>query len=308
MKWFVNISTKSKLFFGFGVMILLIIIVSITAYTSIAGLHKTLVKLFEVEVPLSLEIVKSRTAMGMERMILARMIETDKKSDLDFLNRDLKENDKEIEVKINKFTELGGNNQNYMELINQLSAKRKEFINSRDAHTVPLIYAGKNNEARKYFFGTQFQHYEKMLDITANLSKLSEQADKILIQTSGQKVKEAFFVFVVIGIIGIVAGIVMVSYLTLIIANPLKQISGIAEQIAYGDLTVHVPSMQRTDEVGALVMSFGMMLESQKMMTKEITDVVDVLAENMASQTGTDTKNVNSMAQKLKGLIEQYKI
>jgi methyl-accepting chemotaxis protein len=88
----------------------------------------------------------------------------------------------------------------------------------------------------------------------------------------------------------------------------LKQISGIAERIAYGDLTVHVPSIQRTDEVGALVMSFGMMLESQKMMTGEITDAVDVLAESTAGQTEIDIRNLNRMAQKLKGLIEQYKI
>jgi hypothetical protein len=55
-------------------------------------------------------------------------------------------------------------------------------------------------------------------------------------------------------------------------------------------------------------MGFGMMLESQKMVTKEITDAVDVLAEKAASQTEADIKVLNSLAQKLKGLVEQYKI
>ncbi|OGP49707.1 MAG: hypothetical protein A2Y79_05315 [Deltaproteobacteria bacterium RBG_13_43_22] len=308
MKWFVNISTKSKLIVGFGVMILLIIIVSITAYSSIARLHKTLVKLFEIEVPLSLEIVKSRTAMSMERMILARMIEMDKKTDLDILYHDLKENDKEIDEKIKKFTELGSSNQNYRELINQLSAKRKEFLNSRDTHTIPLIYAGKNSEARKYYFGTQFQHYEKMLELSTSLSKMSEEADQVLMHSSGNKVREALLAFGIIGIIGIIVGMVMVLYLTFIIANPIRQISRIAERIAYGDLTVQVPSSQRTDELGALFMSFGMMVESQKMITREISDAVDVLAENTAREGETDLKRLNSLAQKLKGLIEQYKI
>jgi methyl-accepting chemotaxis protein len=146
-----------------------------------------------------------------------------------------------------------------------------------------------------------------MLGIAANLSNMSEQADKILIQSSGQKVKKGFFIFVSVGMIGIIIGIALVSYLTLIIAVPLKQISGIAERIAYGDLSVQVPPMQRTDEVGTLVMSFGMMLESQKTMTREITDAVDVLAENTASQTQADVKSLNIMAQNLKKLVEQYK-
>jgi nitrogen fixation/metabolism regulation signal transduction histidine kinase len=307
MKWFVNISTKGKLFVGFGVMIVLIMIVSITANMSMAGLHNNLVKLFEVEVPLSLEIVKSRNAMSMERMILSRMIETEKKSELDALYGDLKENDKEIQEKLNMIMKFGSGNQKYIELIDQLSVKRTEFLKSRDTYTIPLIYAGKSNEARKYFFGTQFKHYEEMLGIAANLSNMSEQADKILIQSSGQKVKKGFFIFVSVGMIGIIIGIALVSYLTLIIAVPLKQISGIAERIAYGDLSVQVPPMQRTDEVGTLVMSFGMMLESQKTMTREITDAVDVLAENTASQTQADVKSLNIMAQNLKKLVEQYK-
>lgn len=308
MKWFINISTKSKLFVGFGLMILITVVVSILSYVSIGGLHNTLVKLFETEVPLSLEIVKTRADMSMERMILARMMETNMRSDLDLLLNNIKENDKSINSKIEKVRELGRGNADYVQLFDQLMAARREFIEVRDTKTIPLVYAGKNGDAKKYFFGTQFEQYEKIMNIVAELSKLSEQSDRALMQVSAQKVRDAFIIIWFIGCVGIIVGIIMALYLTMIIARPLKEITGIAEKIAYGDLTVRLPPAQRVDEVGNLLLSFGMMVESQKMMTKEISDTVDVLAEHAARQTDTEALGLNSLVQKLKGLITQYKI
>ncbi|MBA3037852.1 MAG: methyl-accepting chemotaxis protein [Desulfobacterium sp.] len=308
MKWFIDISTRNKLFAGFGMMILITVTVSILSYVSITGLHNTLVKLFEAEVPLSLEIVKSKADMSMERMILARMMETNIRSDLDLLMNNIKENDKSINSKIKTVEELGNGNADYMKLIDQLVAARKEFITIRDTKTIPLVYAGKNTEAKKYFFGTQFEQYEKIMDIVANLSKLSEQSDRALMQVSAQKVRDAFILFLFVGFVGVSVGLIMALYLTMIIARPLKEITEIAEKIAYGDLTVRLPPAQRADEVGNLLLSFGMMVESQKMMTKEISDTVDVLAEHAARQTDAEAHGLNSLVQKLKGLVTQYKI
>lgn len=308
MKWFINISTKNKLFVGFGLMIVMIAAVSLLSYASISGLHKTLVRLFETEVPMSLEIVKSKADMSMERMILARMIEVSKRSEIDLLINSIKVNDKEINLKIDRIKELGSYKVEYGKLIDQLVSARNEFIKIRDTETIPLLIAGKNNEAKKVFFGTQFDQYERIMDIVANLSKLSEQSDKALMQVSAEKVRTAVFIFWFIGIIGVFVGLVMVFYLTMIIARPLKEIAGIAEKMAYGDLTVRLPAAQRADEVGNLLLSFGMMAESQKMMTKEISETVDVLAEYADQQTDAEVHGLNTLVKKLKGLVTQYRI
>src|SRR5262245_26343856 len=49
MKWLLDLSTRSKLFFGFGLMIVLIAVVVATAYRGISVLSETQRKLYEHE-------------------------------------------------------------------------------------------------------------------------------------------------------------------------------------------------------------------------------------------------------------------
>jgi len=74
--------------------------------------------------------------------------------------------------------------------------------------------------------------------------------------------------------------IVIAVFLTRIIANPIKEISGIAEQVTAGNLTVNVPSNNRKDEVGALTQTFHTMVENLREVTQETREGVNVLASS----------------------------
>src|SRR3990172_8400299 len=47
MKWFLNLATRGKLFVGFGLMILLLAAVTVTAYRGIAEMQESQKKLYE---------------------------------------------------------------------------------------------------------------------------------------------------------------------------------------------------------------------------------------------------------------------
>lgn len=104
------------------------------------------------------------------------------------------------------------------------------------------------------------------------------------------------------GIIVVILSILIAVYLTGIIAIPLKKASEIAEQVAYGNLAVSIPSEERKDEIGVLMLSLGMMVESLKMATQEIRGIAETLG------TSTEPKVLNEQILKLKKIVEQYKL
>jgi methyl-accepting chemotaxis protein len=85
-------------------------------------------------------------------------------------------------------------------------------------------------------------------------------------------------------------GAVMTLFLNKIIANPLREISNVAERVASGDLTVNLPSNNRADEVGALMQVFRKMVESLQRVTQQIREGINVLASSASEILATTTQ------------------
>lgn len=98
--------------------------------------------------------------------------------------------------------------------------------------------------------------------------------------TAVTSIEELQIFVIVYGLIALLTGVVIAVFLNQIIANPLREISGVAERVAAGDLTVNVPSDDRRDEVGALAQTFHRMVENLQEVTQEIREGVNVLASS----------------------------
>lgn len=304
MKWFVNLSTKIKLLTGFGLIIILLAAQSITAYTGITKFQNVLKNLFEVEYPFSLEVSKVRNGLNRERVLLIRMMDSTKWSEYNIIGKDIKEIDNELDKKLENLSALAKNKIEIVPLLEELAAERKEFKSMRDNQTIPLVYEGKGKEAKSLFLGPQYDLYEKMRSTAIKISDLSEDSRKTLMMATNKNVKNLTYTFVIVGGIAIFLGVVMALYITTIIAGPLKDISSAAEHLSYGDMTVRVPSTNRTDEVGTLMLSFGMMVESIKMVTQEIKDAVNVLASSSNEILGMTTQVSSGTSEVQKSLID----
>ncbi len=93
---------------------------------------------------------------------------------------------------------------------------------------------------------------------------LLEQRDALVIVDAQRTISTILygipFAFVLLALVGF--------YTTRNIAGPLRQISGAAELIASGDLTVNIPSNNRGDEVGVLTQTFDRMTKFLQEMAK----------------------------------------
>jgi len=88
--------------------------------------------------------------------------------------------------------------------------------------------------------------------------------------------------FIVLALVGFL--------LTRIIVGPLRVISGVAERVASGDLTVNVQENDRADEVGILGRTFHGMVENLRRLTREINEGVGVLTSTSAEIMATTTQ------------------
>lgn len=81
------------------------------------------------------------------------------------------------------------------------------------------------------------------------------------------------------------------------IASPMIKMSKIAHKISEGDLTIKMPEEKRSDEIGILINSFANMLEQLRKQTKEITNVVNVIAASVSEITVSLTQVTSGAAQ-----------
>lgn len=125
-----------------------------------------------------------------------------------------------------------------------------------------------------------------------------------MIAYSEQRAKESITLFLVIGAIALAISMLMTVFLNKVIAIPLKEISGIAERIASGDVSVTLPAGERKDEVGALLQSFSRMVGSLSV-TAEIAKKVAEgdLSVKVTPQSDKDMMG-NALSTMVKGLRE----
>ena len=121
------------------------------------------------------------------------------------------------------------------------------------------------------------------------VSEADRQAEEALARAT-QQATNYIRLFAIVGLLAVAAGAAMARMLDRAIADPLKAISGVAEQIAAGDLTVQVPADRRADEVGVLAQTFQRMVTALREMNREILAGVNVLGSSTSEILATTTQ------------------
>ncbi|MEX2090220.1 MAG: methyl-accepting chemotaxis protein [Bacteroidota bacterium] len=276
MKWFLNFATQAKLFMGFGLMIIFMATVMVTAYVGITAIQESHKSTFDVfENSLNLKDVRSNQN-AMQSNLLNMILVTDR-AERDRLLQDILTRDKANGENMQRVTQRSTNDPEILSKIEELEAIRVPFRQVRETRIIPLIYEGKVEEAKRLAFGIQAEQNEKMRVLADELVDALQEKATAAVSQSEQRTNETIRLFVLVGLIALLLGVLMAVLLNRIIAGPLKAVSAVAERVAAGDLTVSVPSDSRTDEVGRLSQTFRTMVENLRRVTADIMAGVNVL-------------------------------
>lgn len=300
MRFFININTRTKLLISFSMLLAIIAVMAATAYIGMRSVERVQRYLVDVEFPISIEVAKIRNIINRERTIESRIALASDTASREQWIKDLKESEAEANNMVKAFLEHTKGLKEYGPMANEFIKLRAELIRLRNEEFLPLAVSGKVNEANALFLGTH-ELVEKIRDVLINISKFTEQKDIELKEQSQRLVNKYLYIFIVTGAVACMFVIAMTILMDRIIAKPLIEASAVAEKIAYGDLTVKMPSDKRTDEIGTLIMSLGMMIESLRTVTGEIHKATESLS------SAKDAKEIAELGKKLKNIVEQFR-
>ena len=290
MQGFINLTTQAKLFWSFGLMVALLAVVIVMGYSGVTAIQEAQKNLYEQDFAVAIALKELRSNQNGSRAALLTMIATEKPSDRDAAQQDIKGREQESNELMQRIVEIGKRDPIISSRIEEFRSTRIAFRDMREKQIVPLINRGKMEEAKKLIFGTQAERNEKMRAIADELVKQADDKAAVTVTASAQRAKETLFIFVIAGAIALLLGVAMTLLLTRIIASPLREIAGVAERVASGDLTVNVPADSRADEVGALARAFRAMIENLRRTTREIHEGVGVLASSSSEILATTTQ------------------
>ena len=294
MNWFLNLQTRSKLLIGFGLIIVLLAAITVTASRSITSIEASQKRLFERDFTDAVDLTELRAHQNRQRAdVLQMMMETNRPAQ-EAMGKDIEEYGKKSNQLIQQIFDQAKDRPILLSRLHELEALRKEFQQGRD-EAIALISGGKIAEAKVLTLGIQAERFEKIRDIQIELAGIARNDAATALKASEQEARMAHHLFVILGTLSFLLATGLVFLLNAVIARPLREISVVAGRIASGDLTVTIPSNTRIDEVGILSRTFGTMIDNLRRSTAELSEGVNVLAAS-ASEILASTTQVASSA------------
>jgi methyl-accepting chemotaxis protein len=264
MKWFINLTTRAKLIFGFGIIWILLAVVIIIAYISFIEITGSEKDLYDIHFTDALDLQQLRSHQNYNRGQILEMMLTADRSKQNTIVENIKGRSQQIDGIIEHLLKLDPDPQFQAQLA-ELKNIMAAYRDTREQE-ISLIESGKIEEARQVASSVQDECFEKIRSIAAELgdraNKDAENQIAMNVETAGR----LRVIFALIGVAAFILSGLLVVFMNRTIAKPLKEITGMAELIAAGDLSVVLSGEKRKDEVGLLTQSFSLMTQSLRHM------------------------------------------
>ena len=287
MNWIHNLTTRSKLLLGFGVMLLLLVAAVATAIWSLREIEEAQRSLMDRDLAVLNTISEMRDRQDWQRIrMLDAMISEDAR-DRERNLRLVQEGAEAVNRALEKLATLLAGDPSSLQRVSELRSAVDDFRRGR-VDVLTQINAGRLAEARQLGGTQQEQRFEKLGSIQDTLYVAAEErarSSAARIQAIAGKARTTMLVN---GAVALVIGLILAGILSRSIADPLRLIAGAAERLATGDLSTERLDLDRRDEVGALARSFSRLSESLRNQIRSITEGVNVLS-TAASQISTST-------------------
>lgn len=297
MTWFLDLSTRNKLFIGFGLMIVFVGTVIATGYFAISGLQTSQQTLYQKDFANLRDIANLR---GFESQVRAELLEAQlikTPSERERLLKNVSEHAAQIRKSMAVLLERADSDPKLRARLDEFDAIEKAFAQTRDAEIIPLILAGKIDESQRLIVGVQQGRQEKMRAIVNELSQAADGNARAAVEESARNARQAVGLFVAVGALAMLLGLTMVFIINWVIAVPLRATSELAGQVAAGDLSVNIPNDRRADEVGELSRAFLAMVTRLRQTTREINEGVGVLVSSSSEILATTAQVASGSAE-----------
>lgn len=303
MSWFINLKTRTKLVLGFGIVILCLLTVIISATTSIADLNKTTQNIHTDNYAHTMDVLMVRVHLNAMRANVYEMVTSHDTLVLQQLDSDFDTRNQEITAIVGSFLTTEKN----PEILSKIREFRDQFSifsDVQDKTIIPMIIAGKSDEALVIQTGAQKERFSALLKIIDAIVELHNNELDAAVQNSEKQANQAIIFFSAIGLFSILVSSGMIIILTRTIALPLVSVAEAAQRGAQGDLTVEIPPDPRTDEVGILLASFRSMTENFRTSNRKVQEGVAELSSTATELMATSAETASTIQETATAIAE----
>ncbi|TFB14221.1 HAMP domain-containing protein [Filobacillus milosensis] len=269
-------SIKGKIFFGFSLVILLVLMLGTFNYYAINMVNKDTENIVEDELP-SL-VANEKLAFNMsQRIALTRGY--------------ILYGDEEFKNRYNEYTQRSLEEQELLleqtdsEEVKALIDKSNEWRQLVD-YDVFLAYDSGNEEKATRILLEEVQPMAR--EIMDGFEKLSEEGEAS-IEASGQDIIEAgnfvLFIGMIVSVLVVLIAIVTALVTARVIANPIKVVMNRMKAISEGDLSHEPLETKSRDEVGQLVVATNDMNDSMRKLLQQISNMTDTVSSHSEGLT-----------------------
>jgi methyl-accepting chemotaxis protein len=161
----------------------------------------------------------------------------------------------------------------------------------------PALRQGRPDEAVAAMTGIQLQRYNRISELSREITTTALRNAESAVTRANENAYRTVAVFIVIGILAVLLGIISAAKLTRMITTPLNRITDHAGEIAAGNLAIAIDREERQDEFGTLGNAFGRMVESLRELSRELRDGINVLASSGSQILAATTEMASGAAQ-----------
>ncbi|MBI4573672.1 MAG: MCP four helix bundle domain-containing protein, partial [candidate division NC10 bacterium] len=224
MQWFLNLSIRVKLLLGFGLMLVLLATVSVTAYRGIRAIQESQARLYQEDFADAVDLKDMRSNQNGTRAALLTMILLAKRSDQERWHQEIKDRFKESTETIQNLLGRNRGDPKHLSKLKEFAAVSTPYQQTVEAQVIPLIYEGKIEEAKKLILGIQLERQEKMRSLADELVADAENAARTAVAQAEQRASEAVRLFGLIGVVALLLGVGMAVFLDRILREVSREI------------------------------------------------------------------------------------
>lgn len=290
MAKFQNLPIRTKLFLSFGIMIFLIVFISMTAYMSVSTIQENNRRIHQIDLVNVMDALEIRAQMAESRDDVLTMIIDKNQSVISEKENEILQNKQENNAKIESLVTRNKDNADFSQKLAEFQKLRTQYSETRDNEQIPLIFAGKEDEAIAIALGIQSERFIKIGPMINDIVNTTDQYATDSIKKSDSLVALMNMIIMSAFIISIVVGFWLTIIITRSTSVPLNELAQKANQIAAGDLSIEIPPDTREDEIGMLNSSFKRMLAGLREVHKELSEGINVLASSSSEILTTTTQ------------------
>jgi methyl-accepting chemotaxis protein len=261
VNWLLNLSTRRKLLFAFGLLLLVVAAVIAAAYDGMRRLEASQRMLFERDARIVTELTEFRADANRQRAQMLQLQIEPRRAEQQALERDIAARAGEIDGDLKTLRELMQGDAHFVARLDELAALLALYRRGREEQ-VALVYAGQFDQARQMSSGIQNERFEKIRALALTLANEAQQRARQTIELAEAQMHASVRLFLALGLGALVLGLAVAAFLNRIIAAPLDDLAERAERIAAGEIVVSPPRPPRRDEIGRLEEKFKRMVDS----------------------------------------------